>query len=290
MLRYLNSGPRPFGDFPMPPHRRLNWEFYAVLSGRLAPLLDDATPDLSSDTLWLFPPESTHGWTGEAGRSCEIVVFHFSDLPAELERWVRKMGYAAVALSNEDKQRLLALVAELQPHHQRPGPLSEYHFDRALLDLCLLVLDRAPESVVAESGHQSPVSHAITNEPATSAVAKVMIAENWFRQHIAEQPTLADVAKVCCLSTGHLRRLFGAVRRQSPKEAFNKIRMEHALQLLAFSDLKLEAVATECGFAGASQFCQAFKQLQGTTPAAWRKNPYSPYQHPLMKRAVGQGD
>ena len=288
MLRYLNSGPRPFGDFPMPPHRRLNWEFYAVLSGRLAPLIDEIAPTLVSDTLWLFPPESTHGWTGQPGSSCEIVVFHFSALPGELERWVRKIGYAAVPLNHEDKDRLLALVAELHPHHQQPGPLSEYHFDRALLDLCLLVLEQAGESVATESSHQ-PVFPAANSAPATSAVAKVMIAENWFRQHIAEQPTLADVAKVCCLSTGHLRRLFGAVRRQSPKEAFNKIRMEHALQLLAFSDLKLEAVATECGFAGASQFCQAFKQLQGTTPAAWRKNPYSPYQHPL-NRAVGQGD
>ena len=288
MLRYLNSGPRPFGDFPMPPHRRLNWEFYAVLSGRLAPLLDGISPVLASDTLWLFPPESTHGWIGQPGSSCEIVVFHFSALPAELERWVRQMGYAAVALSNEDKQRLLALVAELDSHHKRPGPFSEYHFNRALLDLCLLVLDQSEGRVAAGSSHPL-VLPAASSEPATSAVAKVLIAENWFRNHLAEQPTLSDVARVCCLSTGHLRRLFVSVRRQSPKEAFNKIRMEHALQLLAFSDLKLEAVATECGFAGASQFCQAFKQLQGTTPAAWRKNPYSPYQHPLI-RAVGQGN
>ena len=287
MLRYLNSGPRPFGDYPMPPHRRLNWEFYAVLNGTLAPLLDGVAPEFARDTLWLFPPESTHGWIGQPGRSCEIVVFHFSALPAELERKVRQKGFVAATLSPENRQGLLDLVAELSTHYQQPGPLSEYHFDRALLDLCLLVLEQPTEPTVPEYG-QRPAWPVTSHEPTSSAAAKVLLAENWFRSHLAEQPTLADVARVCSLSTGHLRRLFCSVRRQSPKEAFNKIRMEHALQLLAFSDLKLEAVASECGFTGASQFCQAFKQLQGTTPAAWRKNPYEPYQHPLS-RAVEQG-
>jgi AraC-like DNA-binding protein len=41
----------------------------------------------------------------------------------------------------------------------------------------------------------------------------------------------------------------------------------------------LESIALECGFGSASNFCQAFKQLQGQTPGAWRRRRDSSPRH-----------
>lgn len=285
MLRYLNQGPRPFGDYPMPVHKRLNWEFYAVLHGRLAPSFDPpAAPELVSDTLWVFPPGCAHGWIGEPGQLCNIVVFHFAGVPAELERRVRQTGSLAVPLTGADKVQLVRIEEELKGHYWRPNPLSELHFARALMELSLLLLEK-PEAALAHRPAKSADRLASPLAHTSPALAHVLAAENWFRQHLPAHPSLAGVARACGLTSGHLRRLFHAVRRLSPKEVFGRIRMEHAMQLLAHSDRKLADVAVECGFAGASQFCQVFKSRNGTTPTFWRTHAYTQYQDPATMPA-----
>lgn len=281
MLRYLSSGLRPFGDYPMPAHRRMNWEFYAVLDGQLAPLVEGGRSQLTADTLWVMPPSLPHGWTGEPGRFCDVAVYHFDSVPVELERRVRRSGWLAVGLTAAEKQQLRRLVAELTPHYHAPSVLSEYHCERALIDLSLLVLEK-PWSLVA--GEAAPeVAALVPTAPVAGdlparAVARVLAAENWFRLHLAERPTLEEVARAGGLSAGHLRRLFHQVRGEGPHPVFEGIRIRHALQLLAHSDRKLAAVALDCGFAGASQLCQVFRSRLGVTPTQWRSHHYRQYR------------
>ena len=61
MLRYLGVGPRQFGVYPLKPLARINWEFFAVVKGRCAPLSpDNDHPPLSEQTLWVTAPGSAH--------------------------------------------------------------------------------------------------------------------------------------------------------------------------------------------------------------------------------------
>ena len=46
--------------------------------------------------------------------------------------------------------------------------------------------------------------------------------------------------------------------------------MNKASELLATTDLKVEALALECGFANVSSFCTAFKRHMGSTPHEYR--------------------
>ncbi len=277
----------------MPPHKRLNWEFYAVLQGRLSPWWTlSQSPDYRSDTLWIFAPDCAHGWIGEPHRVCEVAVFHFIPVPVELEHRVPVAGCLAVPLIPADKERISRFVEELRPHYQQPTALSELYFGRVMMELSLLVLEKrevvvlAPpaEPAVALPGEITDVGlPGQTNH----APVRVLAAERWFRLHLADNPSLEQVARACGLSSGHLRRLFGVVRGLSPKEVFGRIRMEHAMQLLAQSDRKLADVAAECGFATASQFCQTFKVRNGTTPDYWRRHVCQQYQDPGRGRSKG---
>ena len=84
----------------MPTHKRINWEFCAVVRGQLGPSIENRpTPPLVRDTLWLFPPGYVHGWVGAPGQTCEVLVLHFSAVPPTVEQAIADHGYIAVRLA-----------------------------------------------------------------------------------------------------------------------------------------------------------------------------------------------
>ncbi|HVS54149.1 MAG TPA: AraC family transcriptional regulator [Opitutaceae bacterium] len=273
MLRYLGMGQRRLGDFPMPAHRRINWEFFAILRGRLAPFVQlQQHPPPGSSALWLFPPGTVHGWIGEPGRSSEVVVIHFSTVPLALEKLVREHGQLVARLTAADRKFVRRLGRDLHRHYWHPVRISELCIERALIDLSLLMLRRVGVS-------RQPVLAGITEK-------KIVEAENWFRKHLAESDALPRAARACGLSPSHLRRLFQRVRGLTPKDALQRLRFEHAMSLMAQSNLKLAAVAVECGFTTAGSFCRAFRAFNGSSPARWRRQIFMQYRQPSADTAA----
>lgn len=239
-------------------HRRANWEFFAVLEGRCGVRFARGTPQpLHARHLWVFPPETPHGWLGETTRACRVAIFHFSTVPEPLRRAAEKQKFLEVSLSASQTRQVARLVDELQPHYARMTAKSPLHFDRALLELSLLAL----EPIAAEPGEAM----------SGFALRKVEACLTWYGEHMAQRPKLPQAAAAIHLSVRHLRRLFKEVRDESPQTAFTRLRIQRSLDLLARSDCKLEAVVEECGFASISDFCRVFRQQRGVSPDAWRR-------------------
>lgn len=263
MLRYISTGVRRFGDQPLVPHRRTLWEFYAVTNGRIAPWLDlHKIERLCANTLWIFQPTCMHGWRGERGRPARIVVFHFDEVPAVLVELTAQRGWASVPLVGTEAQLLQHQAKEILPYHCRAEPALEFYAQRTLMELTVRFLKRVPES---------PEPSRLW-DPQT----KVRAAENWYRAHLSELPTLKRLACETAMSEGHLRRLFRLVHHCGPKSVMTRIQMQKSVELLSGSDLKLEAVAEEAGFASLSAFCNAFKRCYGITPTTYRHRVYRP--------------
>ncbi len=266
MLRYLASGPRPFGDTPMPSHRRVNWEFLAVVRGKCAPLVDSTHPPAPvTDTLWLFPPDTPHGWIGEPAKPCRVVVIHFNAVPAALEDAAREHGFLSRPLNADDKQYLLELSRALKPHYWDPILASEIHTTKALMELSLLFLEHAASNRTGQRSHK---------------LKKVQAFEEWIREHLAKCPSITDGARAVGLSASQLRRLCLSVRQAGPTEILQRLRTERAMDLMANQNAKLSVVAAECGFSSATNLCRAFKTQTGTTPATWRNEIYIQYSKP----------
>jgi len=141
MLRYVGLGKRFFGDRPMPAHQRVNWEFLAVMRGKIAPVeRDDAAVSPVGDRFWLFPPGVVHGWGGERGKTCEVIVIHFSSVPQALERMALRRGHLETALGPRDKELLREIAGIVKRHYWRPTLESDIHTERALMDLSLLAM------------------------------------------------------------------------------------------------------------------------------------------------------
>lgn len=263
MLRYLGSGPRQFGLFPLRPLARINWEFFAVVRGRLAPIFG-AEPHvpLRAQTLWVSAPGSAHTWAGEGPRRSQIAVFHFGSVPPLLEAVVRERGQVAVSLKPAECERVALLVRQLEPEFRQPSNLSNLVFQGALIELSLLVLRKLPD----------------TRQPLRSGDAErtVETATAWFAEHVRANPSITDVAREVHVSPSTLRRLFRRVLRERPARVFGRIQVETGMRLMSNSELKLESIADECGFTCTSDFCRAFKAYTRVTPSMWRRTILAP--------------
>lgn len=258
MLRYLGVGPRQFGLFPLKPIVRMNWEFFAVVRGRCAPLtVGNARPPLAATTLWVTPPGSAHTWAGDGQREAHVAVFHFGSVPAALEAFVRERSQVAVPLKPAECRRIAALAHELDPDYRQPTSLSNLVFQAALLELTLLVLRKAGPSKL-------PVL-------ADHAERTVENATRWFTEHVRANPSIVEVAREVHVSPSTLRRLFQRVLRQQPTRVFSRIQLEKSMRLMTETKLKLDGVALECGFTCTSDFCRAFKAFTKVTPTVWRR-------------------
>jgi AraC-like DNA-binding protein len=270
MLRYLGHGFRYYGQQPMAPQSRVNWEFFAVVAGRCAPLLSVgpgmARPELQADTLWIFPPEHKHGWVGEK-RRCKAVVMHFGVIFPLLAEVTREHGFLQHKLGTVQARRIEKLARELKPHYQKPMRLSPLYEQYAQLELALIAL----EGMVT------------TRLPTLASLAgqKVETAMLYFKEHLTQRPAITQAARAAGVSVSHLRRLFVQVRNESPRVALQGVAMERAAELLSETSLTIADIAEQCGFAGAGEFSRAFKVHYKMPPSVWREGILPPYKKPV---------
>ncbi len=264
MLRYLGHGERQFERYPIKPLMRMNWEIFAVVSGRCAPLFEaEPEPLLWERRLWVFPPGSAHSWAGTKRGTASITVFHFGSVPALLAAAVRERGHLSLPLNATECRRLTTLVESVEPDYQTPNHCSNLRFQGALIELALLALGKLPLS-------QKPL-------PQGHAEQIVEAATTWYSDHVRSNPSIEDVARRVHVSPSTLRRAFRQTERERPVRAFARIQLETAMRFMTETcTLKLDTIAAECGFSSTSDFCRAFKAHTKVTPSVWRRTILAP--------------
>jgi AraC family transcriptional regulator len=99
--------------------------------------------------------------------------------------------------------------------------------------------------------------------------------------------SLAELARVCDLSSGHFARAFKRTTGQSPHHWLIAQRIEKAKQLMTETSLSLAEIACACGFADQSHFTRVFSRATQTTPGVWRDRRVAPPPaHPTAANAA----
>jgi AraC family transcriptional regulator len=83
---------------------------------------------------------------------------------------------------------------------------------------------------------------------------------------------LPELARAAGVSRGHLVRLFRAQLGTTPMEALRLIRLDRAAVLLARSNLRVQEVADQTGFASPFHFSRAFRQVYRRSPRSFRNH------------------
>jgi AraC-like DNA-binding protein len=89
-------------------------------------------------------------------------------------------------------------------------------------------------------------------------------------EHLCEPLNIEELAGVAAMSPSTLTRAFRAAVGRTPLAHVRRLRMERAQHLLLTSEMSLEAVATDLGYADAFSFSKAFRRETGVSPGRAR--------------------
>ena len=96
-------------------------------------------------------------------------------------------------------------------------------------------------------------------------------ALDYISEHIADEVTLADLARVACLSPFHFARMFTLAIGVSPHRYLSRMRLENAMAELAAGKLPLAEIALNAHFSSQASFTRAFHRGTGMTPKEYQR-------------------
>lgn len=102
--------------------------------------------------------------------------------------------------------------------------------------------------------------------------ADVAAALRFIHDHAAEGVHVEDVLAQVPVSRRVLETRFRELVGRTPHQEILRVQIDRVKQLLATTDLTLEAIAHRCGFRHAEYMNVVFKRLCGTTPGKFRAN------------------
>ena len=105
---------------------------------------------------------------------------------------------------------------------------------------------------------------------APTAHAGVAAAVAYVRGHCTEHVRVGDVAAAASMSVVQLERTTRRIIGISVRQLLVRFRVEHAIGMLATTDLALSEVAARCGYYDQSALTRQFRRVVGLSPGAYR--------------------
>ena len=97
-------------------------------------------------------------------------------------------------------------------------------------------------------------------------------AITYMQNNLSTTVTLDNIAQSVNLSASFFSRKFKQDTGYAPIEYFNHLRIQRACQLLHFSDLRINEVASQLGIDDPFYFSRLFKKQMGVSPVEYRKS------------------
>jgi LacI family transcriptional regulator len=154
-------------------------------------------------------------------------------------------------------------LSSLQLRGQQVG-----HRAAQLLDAWMRHGTRPPETTLIPPGE---VIVRQSSDIVAVEDARIARALQFIRQHAATGIGVDDVARHAALSRSMLERRMKAAIGRSPGEEITRQRFAQVEQLLAQTDLTLDAIAEKAGFPHPQYMAGAFRKRHGITPGEYRR-------------------
>jgi transcriptional regulator GlxA family with amidase domain len=149
------------------------------------------------------------------------------------------------------------------------------------LDLCLhLVRKDFGASVAAHAARIAvmPLERAggqaqfIVHAPPVEDGASLEPVLAWLSRSVHEQVSLTELARRAGLSVRTLNRRFREQTGSTPHQWLLRARVQRAQELLEHSELPVERIAEQVGFASATPLREHFQRIVSTSPQAYRRS------------------
>ncbi len=112
----------------------------------------------------------------------------------------------------------------------------------------------------------------MTDNYQSEYVARIHKVQDYIEENYGKNISVDELAEAAGFSKYHFSRIFKSVLQEPLAYYVNRIKMEHALFLLAHrSDKNITDIAYELGFSDSAVFSRAFRNYYGISPRAFRK-------------------
>jgi AraC-like DNA-binding protein len=232
----------PTRGWAMPAHAHEYWEFVYFVRGYGRIDVPGAVLHPQQFHLAIYPPRLPHAEAADP-QDPEETVFFSAEVPG-----TPPLGAHLLLPDPAGDLRWLAehLLAEYRAHRASPLATSYLH---AFLHL----VERGWSAGV-------PVAH-----------DAVDVALQLIHARYADPLTLAELAEAAHVSPTHLVHRFTARQGCSPMRHLQAVRLDAARRLLATTDLPVQAVARQVGYADPLYFSRVFRREVGKSPTGFRE-------------------
>jgi transcriptional regulator GlxA family with amidase domain len=183
------------------------------------------------------------------------------------------------SLCDELARKFPSIRVESDPIFVRDGPIWTSAGVTAGIDLALALVEKDLGRKVAlavarylvvflkRPGGQAQFSTALSLQAAED---KFGALHDWIGAHLAEEMSLAILARQAGMSQRSFSRHYTGQTGLTPGRAVERLRVEAARQLLLESLLPIKRIARRCGFGSEETMRRSFLRLLGATPQDYR--------------------
>jgi DNA-binding response OmpR family regulator len=167
---------------------------------------------------------------------------------------------------------LIFLTAAALPEERVRGLLEgavdyitkPFNFDEVRLRVCV--------HLNAVHGQDQPTGAADEEGPSGSVEAAIFLAaQRRILQDLASTPELASLARSVGTNTRLLNEAFRKFVGVTVFDYLREARMKEAMHLLSETELEVQTIANDLGYASAANFSTAFRERFGLSPRQYRK-------------------
>lgn len=215
--------------------------------------------DINPGEILIIPPGKTHSWEITM-KSCKAVqVIHSPMLPetygdisilfGDMNSDCRKIDIGKKATDS--------IAGQLEAEAAKSRPADSMMIFVLLMEIFSLAL-----RVFCRDEKQS----GLNRKPETA----LKRALDYVQRHYREKITLEELAKNSCLGVSRFSEIFRNHTGEAPISYINKLRMEKARALLAYSQMSISQISEYLGFESIHYFSRTFKKHFKTSPSTLR--------------------
>lgn len=236
-------------------------ELLFVLAGEVTVLAGGRQTVLTKDDVLLINSNTAHELHAD---ECVIIALQIKlskfDLPEKLLRELYFDCDSTTASGTKDFSRLKQLIANMIQRNAAKNDTTILS-NRAM---AYSLLHELMENFGAEKPAGDPY--------ARKHLERLNSIIHYINAHYQEQLTLNQLAEQQHLSTPYLSSFFDKYMGVNFSTYYTNLRLDHAMQNLIDSDVPVEQLAVNNGFADARAFVRAFKKKYGIIPSVYRRN------------------
>lgn len=230
----------------------------------------DDNSDYRDGTITIIPKNHPHRTNGDVEQTQkweylfvdtdELLYAAYPDRQVWVSRIIRRIGSRCFVLPKEENAEISMLVRLILEEMRQK---KEFYMESAKLNMLSLLLH------IAQMSEADPIMKETT--VAGENYTLLLGTLDYIGQHYMEDISIDDLTRISSISESHYRRKFKEYFNTSPAEYINLVRIDHACELLARTDEKIEDIAIQTGFQTLGSFTRNFKKLVGELPKDWRK-------------------